>query len=420
MLAARDTGWIVEQARLLGFSLCGVAPAGQFPELQRLPEWLARGYAGHMNYLSDPRRASPSLVLDGARSLIVCALLYNTDRPHTADVAVPQVFMNRYRQTGEETIGAADVSPDDAPHGWISRYAWGDDYHCVLGAKLEQLVEAMRAEFPARFEARAYVDTGPVAERVAAKYAGLGWFGKNTCVIHPELGSWLFLGVIVTTLDLAPTLTHGEAPQPDLCGQCTLCLEACPTGALVEPYLLDARRCISYLTIEHRGSLPEELRPAMGAHVFGCDICQDVCPYNRKAPVTDLAEFFPRRLEAINENRSRSVGTKIENRHEDTTLGAGAAPSGEGSMPEDFFAPPLEWLASLSKEGYQQMFRGSAMKRAKHQGLVRNACVALGNAASGLTPAARERVRALLAQLADFPDGVIAEHAAWALARVRG
>jgi len=416
MPGAIGTEWVVEQARSLGFSLCGVAPAGEFPELERLPEWLARGYAGQMNYLADPRRASPARVLDGARSLIVCALLYNTDRPHTAEMTVPHAFTNRYRQEGGGRVGAADGLPQDAPRARISRYAWGDDYHRVLGERLERLVASLRAAIPVPFEARAYVDTGPVVERVAAKYAGLGWLGKNTCLIHPELGSWLFLGVIVTTLDLAPSLTPGEPAQPDLCGQCTLCLEACPTGALIAPYQMDARRCISYLTIEHRGALPDEWRASMGAHVFGCDICQDVCPFNRRAPVTEMPEFRPRSVEGKSENRNSSAAAD-ENRTEKTEGSCAVANSG-GLRPADLCASPLEWLAALSTEDYRKTFRRSAVKRAKFQGLVRNACVALGNATGTLTPGARERVHALLGRLAASPDGVIAEHAAWALARL--
>jgi epoxyqueuosine reductase len=360
VLDVRDTEWVVRQAGSLGFSLCGVAPAAQFPELERLPDWLARGYAGEMDYLVDPRRTSPLRILEGARSVIVCALNYNTAQPHTSE--------------------ARASSQGDTPRGWISRYAWGEDYHRVVAERLERLVAAMQEKFPGPFAARAYVDTGPIHERVAAKYAGLGWLAKNTCLIHPELGSWLFLGVIVTTLELTPSLGPGQAPQPDLCGQCTLCIDACPTQALVEPYVLDARRCISYLTIEHRGSVPAKLRPAIGTHVYGCDICQDVCPFNRKAPVT-AAEFEP--------------------------------------QPAELFAPELEWLASLSTEEYRDVFRGSAMKRAKYQGLVRNACVALGNAAGSLTPGARRRICVLLERLSASGDGVTAEHAAWALARLR-
>ncbi|HKO04332.1 MAG TPA: tRNA epoxyqueuosine(34) reductase QueG [Candidatus Acidoferrales bacterium] len=415
MPGAIGTKWVVEQARSLGFSLCGVAPAADFPELERLPEWLARGYAGQMNYLADPRRASPARVLAGARSLIVCALLYNTARPHTAEMAVPRASTNTYRQQGGERISAnpQDATPGDAPRAWISRYAWGDDYHRVLGEKLERLMASLRTAISGPFEARGYVDTGPVVERVAAKYAGLGWLGKNTCLIHPQLGSWLFLGVIVTTLDLAPSLRPDEFPQPDLCGQCTLCIDACPTGALIAPYQMDARRCISYLTIEHRGTLPEEWRAAMGAHVFGCDICQDVCPFNHRAPATEMLEFRPRSVEGKIEDRN----SKIENRSESA---APVTAPGNAPPPDSLFAPPLEWLASLSEEEYRRAFRESAVKRAKFQGLVRNACVALGNAAGDLSPGARERVSALLGRLADSPDGVIAEHAAWALDRLAG
>jgi epoxyqueuosine reductase len=381
---------ISERARALGFDLCGVAPAADFEELARLPEWLAKGFAGEMRYLEDPRRQSPARVLEGARSLVVCALNYNTPLPYSAEVPINPGSIPRAvgaglappnSAAGTNEKGGASPTPtgdDDAPRGWISRYAWGDDYHGILGAKLEELLGVMRAEIPGPFLARAYVDTGPVVERLAARYAGLGWLAKNTCLIHPELGSWLFLGVIVTTLELEPTLARHEAPPPDLCGNCTLCIDACPTGALVEPYLLDSRRCISYLTIEHRGEIPLELREPMGRHVFGCDICQDVCPWNRNAPVSPVAAFLPR---------------------------------------ESLFAPNLERLVSLTVEDYRTKFRASAIQRAKWRGLVRNACIALGNAAAGLVPIARARVAALLARLAKSEDSLIAEHARWALAR---
>ena len=235
MNAAEKTRWICECARAVGFDLCGVAAPDQLAELAYLPEWLARGYAGEMKYLHDPRRAHPTLVLDGVRSLIVVAMNYNSAHPYSTECAA--------------TSGG---SPNESPRGWISRYAWGDDYHEVLRKKLDMLLTAMRAHFPEPFEARAYVDTGPVAERVAAKYAGLGWLAKNTCLINEDLGSWLFLGVILTTLELAPSLASADAPPADLCGNCTLCLDACPTQAFVAPYLLDARRCISYLISHHR------------------------------------------------------------------------------------------------------------------------------------------------------------------------
>jgi len=359
----------------VGFDLCGVARAEAFEELAQLPEWLERGYGGEMNYLRDPRRADPRLVVEGARSLIVVALNYNSPQPYSTEQPA---------STG-----------DDAPHGWISRYAWGDDYHEVLGEKLETLLAAMRAHFAEPFEARAYVDTGPVVERVAAKYAGLGWLAKNTCLINEELGSWLFLGVIVTTLELAPTLAPGEPPAADLCGNCRLCLDACPTQAFDEPYVLDARRCISYLTIELREAIPEELRAGIGRAVIGCDICQDVCPWNRKVPTTRLVAFQAR-LFSAKEN------------------GKGKMENGARSL----LSPELEWLASLTQQDFSEIFRGSAVKRAKWRGLVRNACVALGNSRLARDSAAYQRVTLLLSRLADADDVLIAEHARWALARL--
>jgi epoxyqueuosine reductase len=373
---AARTRWVCEQARELGFDLCGVAPADDFAELANYSEWLERGYAGEMDYLRDARRADPRQVLDGARSLIVVALNYNSAHPNSTEQAA--------------------VPSDDAPRGWISRYAWGHDYHNVLREKLNALLARMRAEWPESFEARAYVDTGPIVERVAAKYAGLGWLAKNTCLINEELGSWLFLGVIITTLELAPSLEPGEPPAADLCGNCRLCLDACPTQAFAAPYVLDARKCISYLTIELRGAIPEELRPQMGNAVIGCDICQDVCPWNRKSPVTQLAAFQPRAVEA-----------KSENGREKTENGP------------TLFAPELEWLAALSQEEFSRIFRGSAIKRAKWRGLVRNACVALGNLHLACDSQAYSRVGTLLGRLAKSDDSVIAEQARWALGRIR-
>ncbi len=391
MNAAEKTEWICRQARGAGFDLCGIAPVameatakareantvdGGFEELIHLPEWLARGYAGEMNYLRDARRGDPRLVLDGARSLIVVALNYNSSLPYSTELPL--------------TRGG------DAPRGWISRYAWGDDYHEVIRERLEMVVEAMREQFTEPFEARAYVDTGPVIERVAAKYAGLGWLAKNTCLINEGMGSWLFLGVIVTTLDLAPSVPAGEPPAPDLCGNCRLCLDACPTQAFPAPYVLDATRCISYLTIELRGAIPEELRLSMGRAVIGCDICQDVCPWNRKAPVTHLAAFLPRQLLASRGELS------------------------EGKRDESLFAPELETLASLTQEEFSTIFRESAVKRAKWRGMVRNACVALGNSGVERNSVAYIRVIGLLERLVRGNDAMIAEHARWAIARLNG
>jgi epoxyqueuosine reductase len=380
MRPGSDTVWIEQHAKSLGFDLCGVVRAEKFPELARTEEWLARGYAGEMNYLSDARRRDPDSAMPGIRSVIACALNYNTEHPKSIEVV------------GKE-------SHSDEPRGWISRYAWGSDYHEVLRRKLDELVLALRARFDEPFEARVYADTGPLQERVFAKYAGLGWLGKNTLLLNQTMGSWFFLGVVLTTLDLAPTLGEAELPPPDLCGSCHRCIDACPTDALVEPYVMDARRCISYLTIELRGSIPEELREPMGSHVFGCDICQDVCPWNRRAPVTQEAEFQPRAFpvrseEALNGNELPTDGDSL-------------------------YLPRLEWLASLEEEEYRRMFRGSPVKRTKWRGLVRNTCIALGN--SGLhrgTPAHR-RIGALLQRLAASGDASISESALWALSRIQ-
>ncbi len=254
------------RARELGFDACGIAPAADHPELRFFREWLDRGYAGTMAYLprSANRRADVRHVLPSARTVIATATVYNTDRPYSTECA-------------------------DPARAQIARYAWGDDYHDVIGARLESLLAWMRASSPEPFDARAYVDTGPVQERVYAQHAGIGWIGKNTCVINPGLGSWIFLGEILCSLPLAV-----DAPSLDQCGTCTLCLEACPTGAIVEPAVLDSTRCISYLTIEHRGDIPEPLRSGIGSHVFGCDICQDVCPWNAVARRSDDPAWQPR------------------------------------------------------------------------------------------------------------------------------
>jgi epoxyqueuosine reductase len=351
-----DTDWLIAQARSLGFDLCGVARAEDLTPPADRDEWLARGYAGQMQYLHDARRADPAGALPGAKSVIVCAINYNAGQPYSTE--------------------AAAVS---GPQGWVSRYAWGHDYHAVIGEKLERLLAALNERFaPGKFAARAWVDTGPVSERVAARLAGLGWLAKNTCLINEEMGSWLFLGVVLTSLELVPSasLATGDAlptPPPDLCGNCTLCLDACPTGALVQPYVLDARRCISYLTIELRDSIPEQLRAPMGWQVFGCDICQDVCPWNRQAPTSASPAFAPR---------------------------------------EHLVAPALEWLLSLTADDFRRIFKDSPVRRAKYRGLLRNACIAAGNARSKSA-----RVQARLTELASSPDPLIAEHARWALAQ---
>jgi epoxyqueuosine reductase len=382
MRSGAETAWIVGRAEAEGFDLCGVVRAEKFPELANMPEWLDRGYAGEMNYLTDPRRRDPRSVLEGIRSVIVCALNYNTEEPYST-------FAATHAEAGE-------------PRGWISRYAWGQDYHQVLREKLEVIVVAMRGQFTQPFEARVYTDTGPVQERVLAKYAGLGWAGKNTLLLNQELGSFFFLGVILTTLELAPTLAASEAPPPDLCGTCRRCLEACPTEALVAPYVMDARRCISYLTIEFRGSIPEELREPMGWHVFGCDICQDVCPWNRRAPVTEALEFQARVFPREEERPARSVDP----------------PHGKGTQEEALFLPRLEWLAGMGEDEFRLFFRGSPLKRTKWRGLVRNACIALGNSSLPRGTAEHARIGALLERLSASAEPLIAESARWALYRI--
>jgi epoxyqueuosine reductase len=376
MYDAAATEWITAKANELGFDLCGIASVEGLADPAHLKEWLARGYAGQMRYMHDPRRAEIKQVLPDARAIIVCAINYNTPKPSSIEAAAQASI----ETAAQASTGAAQIG-DRGPHGWISRYAWGDDYHIVIGKKLEQLLASMRAHFTGPWRARAYVDTGPIDERLAAQHAGLGWQAKNTCLINEEFGSWLFLGVIVTSLDLASSKAASAAPPADLCGNCRLCLDACPTGALVEPYVMDARRCISYLTIEFREAIPEDLRAPIGWHVFGCDICQDVCPWNRKAPVTSVPSFHAR---------------------------------------EKLMAPELSWLLSLGEEEFGHIFSASPVRRTKWRGLIRNACVAAGNLPGYYAADAPERLqlRKRLNELAASADPLIAEHAAWAIARL--
>ena len=304
------------KATELGFDLCGIAPVDDHPELTFLSEWLRRGYAGTMTWMNRTARVRSGVghIVPGARSVIATGTLYNTDRPYSSEL------------------------PSDAAR--IARYAWGDDYHAVLGERLEALLAWMREQSAEPFEARAYVDTGPVQERVYAQYAGLGWIGKNTCLINPEIGSWLFLGEIICTLPLEPD-TQGL----EQCGSCTKCIEACPTGALVEPGVLDANRCLSYLTIEYKKAMPAEFRAAAGAHIYGCDICQEVCPYNQPAPISDDPAWQPR---------------------------AGLD------------APPVSELASRDHHALEALIAGSAMTRAGVDGLRRNIAAALANQSKNL------------------------------------
>jgi len=257
---------VKRRASELGFDLCGIAAAAELPEAAAFAEWVAKGYAGEMHYLvrSADKRADVRHVLPTARSVIVLGTLYNVDRPYSTEITDPRRAL-------------------------VSRYAWGDDYHEVIRRRLDALVAWMREASDETFDARAYVDTGPVQERAYAQQAGLGWIGKNTCLINPDLGSWLFLSEVICSLALEP-----DERGFDRCGTCTLCLEACPTGAFVEPGVMDARRCLSYLTIELKGDVPGEWHHAIGAHVYGCDICQEVCPWNHSAPRSADPAWQPR------------------------------------------------------------------------------------------------------------------------------
>ncbi|MBI3540732.1 MAG: tRNA epoxyqueuosine(34) reductase QueG [Deltaproteobacteria bacterium] len=250
---------IIDKARELGFELVGLTRAHPVPHYDSLLTWLDRGYAAMMGYLQRgaEKRGDPSKILPGVKTIICCGLNYFTENPE----------------------------------GPVSRYAWGDDYHSVVGDRLQKLEEFIRKIAP-EAQTKSYVDTGPILERNFAAQAGLGWIGKNTCLINNGVGSYFFLGEILTTLEFEEHEYH--RPVMDQCGTCTKCLEACPTQALVEAYVLDSNKCISYLTIEHRGDFSPEQKKMVGDHIYGCDICQQVCPYNERIQETPLKEFQPR------------------------------------------------------------------------------------------------------------------------------
>jgi epoxyqueuosine reductase len=326
-------------ARECGFELAGITPALPASDRDSYQRWVSAGFAGEMTYLTDRRAAvrnDPRELLRSARSIVCVGKLYNGPKPYSTKFHESEL-------------------------AWISRYAWGEDYHDLLRRGLQQLADRLLQVEP--FECRICVDTAPLLERSYARQAGLGWIGKNTCLINQQMGSWFFLGELLVSLEIEP-----DAPPPDRCGTCTRCIDACPTAALVpdgEGYTLDSRLCISYFTIELRGASPPEQRAEIGNHVFGCDICQDVCPWNAHSPVT----------------------TAFEAQH---------------------FAPPLEKLAQLSAEEFKEMFRGSAIRRARYSGFLRNVAVAMGNARS-------ESFRQPLKKLAESTEPLVAEHARWAL-----
>ena len=335
-----------QRAKALGFDLVGFASAEPFLRDERAA--IDRVRSGLMDGLpwyteERVRRANhPELLLEGARSIISLGTSYNTGSP---------------------TPGRPGLT------GKVARYAWGDDYHDVIKSKLRQLAADLSDIAGREVRTRVFVDDGPMNDRAAAERAGVGWFGKNTNILTRSHGSWVFLSQVVTDLDLEP-----DEPLAKTCGDCVICIDDCPTGAIVAPYVIDNRRCISFLTIELRGSIPRELRPLVGDWVFGCDICQDVCPVNRKA--------------------AESLEPAFRQRH-------------------DFGAPALIPLLDIDDEGFRERFRKSPIKRAKRVGLQRNVCVALGNIGDvGAVPP--------LAGALKSQDAVVREHAAWALGRIGG
>ena len=334
---------VKEEARRLGFELVGISAVKPAPHEQSFAQWLREGFAGELDYMkrTELLRRDPHVLVPWAVSIVSVGMNYYTafSRPE----------------------------PSREPRGWISRYAWGEDYHDLMKGKLEALLGRVRELHDGPVEGRAFVDSGPVLERDFAGIAGLGWIGKNTHLISPKKGSWFFLGELFLDLSLAY-----DRPLRDRCGKCDLCLKACPTGAFVGPYLLDARRCISYLTIELKGWMPRALRPLVGNHVFGCDICQEVCPYNVKAQATREPAYSPR---------------------------------------QGLHAPELIPLLSLDKDEFRRRFRGSPIVRAKRRGFLRNVAVALGNSKS------REAIPALIHALND-EEPLVRGHAAWALGQI--
>jgi epoxyqueuosine reductase len=332
---------LVSFAREIGFDSCRVAACSSAPHAEEFRNWLDEGEHGEMSYMErgQEKRRDPQKVLAGARSIVVLAMNYFQGHPeggHTPAVT-----------------------------GRIARYAWGDDYHDLIDRKLHQV-----DEFLGKFggQQKCYVDTGPVLERDHAAQAGIGWHGKSTMLIDKRLGTWFFLAEVLTTLELTP-----DEPVPDRCGTCQRCIKACPTGAITAPHRLDARRCISYLTIELKGSIPVELRPLIGDRIFGCDDCLDACPWNRFAQVSREAAFLA---------RPATVGI------------------------------PLRDYLSLSDDEFRALFRNSPIKRIKRRGLLRNVCVALGNVGDWSDLPALKRAAA-------DPELLIAEHAKWAIHQIK-
>jgi epoxyqueuosine reductase len=348
---------LVAFAGQLGFDSCRVAACAPPNHAREFGEWLNDGAAGEMNYMTRgaEKRRDPQKILPGARSIIVFALNYFQGKPSAA--AQPTHKATARPGTAANTDGKA--------RGRIARYAWGDDYHNLIATKLDEIDHLLRS-FGG--EQKCYVDTGPILERDHAAEAGIGWHGKSTMLVDPKLGTWFFLAEILTTLELPP-----DEPAKDRCGKCTRCIDACPTGAITAPHRLDARRCISYLTIELKGPIPTEFRPLIGDRIFGCDDCLEACPWNRFAQVSRESAFSARR----------------------STIG---------------FA--LRDYLNLGDTGFRNLFRNSPIERIKRRGFLRNVSVALGNVGTPEDlPALKQAVR--------DPEPLIAEHAAWAMDRIR-
>jgi epoxyqueuosine reductase len=362
LASQRLAALVRERAETLGFDIVRITTAEPLPDAEAaLKERIAAGYFTGMDWLTAARAevsTNPRALVPNARSVVALGTFYLTDAPR-------------------------DLTTPGAPHGRVSSYAWGADYHEIIRTRLDRLADYIRSlsseRAPANEKTIVFCDTGRMVDRAIAQRSGLGWYGKNTNILTKGWGSWVFLAEIVTSLEMA-----SDAPLLASCGRCEVCLHACPTNAFVAPYVLDARRCISYLTIEHRGAIPVELRPLMGAHVFGCDICQEVCPVNLVA-----------------EKRLRAVG-RLGERGEPLMF----RPRSEGES-----SPALIPLLKLDEEGFRQRFRHSPIKRAKRRGLLRNVCVALGNIGD---PAA---ISALVEALTDA-EPLVRGHAAWALGRL--
>lgn len=343
---------LVSFAKEIGFDSCRVAVCNAPPHAKNFREWLRDGSHGEMYYMQrgEEKRCDPEMVLSGARSIILLALNY---------------FQGEAAHPPAQGFGAANRAATAGRAGRIARYAWGDDYHDVIAAKLDKLDEFLR-NFGG--QQKCYVDTGPVLERDHAAEAGVGWHGKSTMLIHERLGTWFFLAEILTTVELPP-----DDPVPERCGRCDSCITACPTGAITAPHRLDARRCISYLTIEMKSAIPVELRPLMGDRIFGCDDCLNACPWNRFAQESRETAFFARRS---------TTGMSLR-----------------------------EYL-ELTDVEFRALFRNSPIKRIKRRGFLRNVCVALGNVGDQSDLPALERAAA-------DPEPLIAEHAVWAIQEIR-